>query len=288
MQKIVALLGLLAAAHVAAAQETRPASLFGRRPQPLGQPRPETRPASRPLAQPGGYCPTERSVDVVRVAADAIAAVQFGRYVWAMGQAQAPDYASYSQASTSTVTGRFGLKAGLNLANVTGVRDFDTKPVVGFAAGVMADFDLSDHFSFHPELLYSQKGAKTSVSDPSGASFSEDERVQYLDLPLLLRAKASGFFLEAGPQLGYLLAHKSEQVEVVPGLGSFPTTDNSTDGTRRLDVGYVVGLGYALPQGLEVGVRYNGGLADVQDPSTDPKLRNSVFQLQVGYLFGSK
>jgi hypothetical protein len=51
-------------------------------------------------------------------------------------------------------------------------------------------------------------------------------------------------------------------------------------------VGYVLGVGYQLPQGLEASLRYNGGFSDLQNPAGDPKLRNSVFQLQVGYLFG--
>lgn len=186
---------------------------------------------------------------------------------------------------SAPAAGRVGLKAGLNLATLAGTRFVDTKYVVGFSAGFMADFGLGEHFAFHPELLYSQKGAKGSYLAPSGAGLSEEERVHYLDLPLLLRARASGFFFEAGPQLGYLLAQKSTFTTTLPGFDPEISTVTGTDASRRLDVGYVLGLGYALPQGWEIGLRYNGGLADVQDPGADPKLRNSVFQLQAGYLF---
>ena len=200
--------------------------------------------------------------------------------------------ASYAQADiqTSSAPGaRFGIKAGVNFSDVAGAEsDKNIKGLTGLNAGLMADLPFSDRLSFHPELLFSQKGAKSTQADPSGASFTERERVSYLDLPLLLRLKANGFFLEAGPQLSYLVAQKSDFTEYAPSMGTYSYSSTDTDGTRRLDLGYVAGVGYQLPQGLEVGVRYNGGISDLSDPSASPTLRNSVFQLQVGYLFGGK
>ena len=174
---------------------------------------------------------------------------------------------------------RFGVKAGINLANVTGSDVKNNKNLVGAAVGVMADFSLSDLISLHPELLYSQKGVKLE-----NGSATAQSRFSYLDVPLLLRVKADGLFFEAGPQVGFLIAEKDEVN--IPGLGS--STSTSTNGTRKVDVGYIAGVGYQLPQGLELGVRYNGGISDLSDPSSGSKTRNSVFQLQVGYLFGGK
>lgn len=174
---------------------------------------------------------------------------------------------------------RFGLKAGASLANFVGKNTDNSKNLVGFVGGLMADFGFSDLISFHPELLYSQKGAKGESSGTSGQT-----RTSYLDVPLLLRVNADGPFFEAGPQVGFLLAQKSEYD--VAGVGSGSST--STDGTRKIDVGYIVGLGYRAPQGLEIGLRYNGGISDIRDPSGSDKIRNSVFQLQLGYLFGGQ
>lgn len=174
---------------------------------------------------------------------------------------------------------RLGVKAGANLANVSGDDTKEAKNLVGLAAGVMADFSFSDLISFHPELLYSQKGAKFE-----GTGITSQTRFSYLDLPLLLRVKADGLFFEAGPQVGFLLGQKSETT--ISGFGTI--TDTNTDGLRKFDVGYIAGVGYQLPQGLEFGVRYNGGISDLSDPSVGSKTRNSVFQFQVGYLFGGK
>ena len=174
---------------------------------------------------------------------------------------------------------RFGVKAGVSLANITGDGTSDSKNLVGATAGLMADFGFNDLISFHPELLYSQKGVKFE----SGGSTAK-VRLSYLDIPLLLRVKTQGLFFEAGPQVGFLLAQKNEVT--LSGYGS--NSNSSTDGTRKVDIGYIAGVGYQLPQGLEFGIRYNGGISDLADHSTDMKQRNSVFQLQVGYLFGGK
>jgi hypothetical protein len=299
MKNFVAALVLLAAAgaaRLAAAQDGRPSG-------PAASPRPvlrrmaEPRPATpyQPAAPAPRYYPAERPVELFDLATGVLATVQLARWVrnhpdellLPPGAYRQPaDQASARRPGLSDpAAGRFGIKVGLNLATVTGTQFVDTKYVWGFNAGFMADFGLSEHFTFHPELLYSQKGAKGSYLDFSGAGLSEEERTHYLDLPLLLRARASGFFVEAGPQLGYLLAQKSTFTTILPGFGPEVSTTTGTEGSRRLDVGYVLGLGYALPQGWEIGLRYNGGFTDVQDPSADPQLRNSVFQLQAGYLF---
>ena len=182
---------------------------------------------------------------------------------------------------------RFGVKAGVSLANVSGKNTKEAKNLVGATAGVMADFSFSDLISFHPELLYSQKGAKIESSS-TGFTQTGQIRTGYIDVPLLLRVKADGLFFEAGPQVGFLISKKSEQTVTIQGFGTRSSTNTSTNGTRKVDLGYIAGVGYQLPQGLEIGLRYNGGIFDLSDPSGGSKTRNSVFQLQLGYLFGGK
>ena len=176
---------------------------------------------------------------------------------------------------------RFGVKGGIGLASVTGgdtPSGVSKKNLVTAQAGLMADFGFSDLISFHPELLYSQKGVRYEF----GSDYAQ-ARLSYLDLPLLLRVNADGLFFEAGPQVGFLIGRKDEFKS-----GSLTATSTKTDGTRKVDVGYIAGVGYQLSSGLEFGVRYNGGISDLSDPSGSTKERNSVFQFQVGYLFGGK
>ena len=177
---------------------------------------------------------------------------------------------------------RFGVKAGVGLASTTGdgVPDYTRKSLVVPQAGFMADIGFSDLLSFHSELLYSQKGVRYENS-----SVYSQKRLSYLDLPLLLRVNADGLFFEAGPQVGFLIGRKYETNLFGPTY-----TSTSTDGTRKVDVGYIAGVGYQLSSGLELGVRYNGGISNIDDnnASGSSKIRNSVFQFQLGYLFGGK
>lgn len=208
--------------------------------------------------------------------------------------------ASAAQAQES----RVGIKAGVGLSNLTGndANNFNNR--FGFQAGIMADIKLTSLLAFHPELLYSQKGAKIEGSGSyanGGVLYAVSQsgklRLNYLDLPLLLRLKAAGAFFELGPQVGLLLSRQLDntattEITYAGGTGSSFTTQNvsnsSTDGARKLDIGYVLGVGYRLPQGLELGLRYNGGLAKLAEGDSAPKIYNSVFQFQVGYLFGAQ
>jgi hypothetical protein len=199
---------------------------------------------------------------------------------------------------------RVGIKAGVGLSTLTGNDANNFKNQFGFQAGIMADIPLTSLLAFHPELLYSQKGAKIGGSGSYAAggalyAVSQDGKLRlgYLDLPLLLRLKAAGAFFELGPQVGLLLSRQLDntattEITYAGGTGSSITRQNvsnsSTDGARKLDIGYVLGVGYRLPQGLELGLRYNGGLAKLAEGDSAPKIYNSVFQFQVGYLFGGQ
>ena len=178
---------------------------------------------------------------------------------------------------------RYGLKAGVSLAHLTGFSE-GTRNRVGATAGLMADAALSEKLSLHPELLFSQKGQRFEGSGPGGFTSTDLFRLNYLDLPVLLRLKFGSFFAEAGPQAGYLLsANSSHTQSPLP----YSTSSSTTEGLRRLDVGYVLGAGYQLLGRWEVSARYNGGLLSVYSGGSGAVV-NSVFQFQVGYLFGGE
>ena len=180
---------------------------------------------------------------------------------------------------------RYGLKAGVSLARLTNYNFVGVRNQVGATAGLMADAALSEKLSLHPELLFSQKGLRVDESGPGGFSSSFQIRSNYLDLPVLLRLKFGTFFAEAGPQAGYLLTLKRTETNNFSNVPA--TTSNSTNGARRLDLGFVVGLGYQLLGRWELGARYNGGILGVNSGSFGTSQpRNSVVQFQAGYLFG--
>lgn len=181
---------------------------------------------------------------------------------------------------------RFGVKGGVNLSNYSGLTDEQKKfseNLINANGGVMMNAPITDDgfFSIQPELLYSGKGIKFE-----GDGFESEDRMHYVDLPILGKINADGFIFEAGPQIGYMVSRKGTLT-----AGGVTAEDSDFSGVNRFDFGYVAGVGYELESGLGFGIRYNGGLLKVSkevagQPQSDAK--NSVFQFQVGYLFGGK
>lgn len=171
---------------------------------------------------------------------------------------------------------RLGLKAGANLSRYAGEGTENFDNLVGLHGGLVLNAPVSSDqfFSIQPELLYVQKGSKVMQS---GINTVFTSRLHYLDLPILARIHTGGFFVEAGPQLGYLLSQE----------GRFTGAAQSVT-YQRLDFGYIAGVGYQLKSGPNAGLRFNGGLSDLFDEviggTVNP--RNSSFQAYVGYLFG--
>jgi hypothetical protein len=170
-----------------------------------------------------------------------------------------------------------GIKAGPSYASFVGKDAGERDGLFGFHAGVFANIGLSNMVAFQPELLYSQKGAKLANATDFRTRFS------YLDVPLAFHVNADGLFFEAGPQVGFLLAAKSEAGNAAVDV---------KDATNSVDFGYLAGLGYQRKTGLGIGLRYNGGFTNVPKALTvgnvtvQNRLRNSVFQLYLTYSFG--
>lgn len=175
-----------------------------------------------------------------------------------------------------------GVKAGASLTNfvgadtkINGANGFDYR--FGFHAGVFANIGFARLLAFQPELLYSQKGAKFSGNNDASI------RLHYIDVPLAFHVNTDGFFFEAGPQVGFMVAAKSQ-------LGS--VSKDIKDAYKSVDFGYLAGLGYQLKHGPGVGLRYNGAFTncykEVQLGSSttfQQRTRNSAFQLYVTYSF---
>lgn len=160
---------------------------------------------------------------------------------------------------------KFGAKGGFNFASVNGTDTKGKEVVTSFNLGVLSEIPVSSHFSFQPELMYSGQGF--SFMDQTIA-------LSYINVPLMGKYYvAKGFSVEAGPQLGFLFSAKNEEADVKDSFKSF-------------DFGVNFGLGYQLKNGLNFGARYHQGLIDIQEGANSPgSMKNSVYQLSVGYFF---
>jgi hypothetical protein len=162
----------------------------------------------------------------------------------------------------------FGAKAGLNLSTVTGTAIVDPKLYTSFHIGGFANFQINENFMVQPEVLYSGKGAKSA--DQGTFKYG------YINVPVLLQYKtASGFFLEAGPQIGLLISAKRKYTN--------GTTDIK-ESTKSTDYSFVGGIGYKSAIGIGVGARYDFGFFNISDAGI---IRNKTIMLSIFYTFGS-
>ncbi len=160
-----------------------------------------------------------------------------------------------------------GIKAGANFSNFTG-GDFDAvkkKAIVGFHGGGFLNFSFGA-LSLQPEVLVSTQGARID-----SANKSYDWKVTYATIPVILKYRtATGFYLEAGPQVGFKL---SENV----------SDETIEDFAKGLDLSAAAGLGFQTKGGLGIGARYLVGLSKVGDfdppKGIDPDFKNSVIQV---------
>jgi len=196
---------------------------------------------------------------------------------------------------------RFGLKAGGTLSNLSGdlANQDQYKNRVGFHGGAMLNLGLlaDDVLALQLEGLYSQKGFK--YADQQVTVFGNTirntgtVRYDYIDVPLLLRVKASNVFFEAGPQYSYLLNISTDRTQTFNGSvtnAASGTADLSR--TKRSELGYAAGLGFQSDGGFLLGLRYNGAFTDfAKDGYSGNEFRNarhSTFQAYVGVLLGGK
>lgn len=169
---------------------------------------------------------------------------------------------------------KFGVKAGVNFASITGDFTDDLDGRTGFHVGGVAEIMISDQFSFQPELLYTAKGAKFTEE-----GVDVDIKYDYINLPLMAKYYvAENFSIEAGPQIGFLASAKFEA-----GSESLDVKDE----TSGIDFGLGIGVGYKLESGLNFAARYSLGLSNTNDfeGSDDFNQKNSVIQLSVGFMF---
>ena len=184
---------------------------------------------------------------------------------------------------------KYGAKAGLNFANLTGdVEDASMK--IGFNLGGFAEIKISDKFSVQPELLYSTQGAKFEGSDEE-SSFESKFNLSYLNIPIMAKYYVSEkFSLEAGPQIGLLLSAKAKSEVTTSFEGESVTVSAEADIKEEfesIDFGFNLGAGYDFSEKVFAGLRYNVGLSNIAktEAGDDYKVSNSVISLSVGYRF---
>ena len=174
------------------------------------------------------------------------------------------------------VSTKLGVKAGLNVANVSvEPQGFEKGSRLGFHGGLLAHIHVSPAFGIQPEVLYSNQG----FEDKSNAS---EWKLNYLNVPVMFQYMFdNGFRIQAGPQVGFLLDGK-----VADNYGEGADLDISPD-LKKVDASVGVGLGYLSYSGLGIEGRYNHGLSNINAAGAN-KLQNRVFQVSLFYMLDNQ
>jgi Outer membrane protein beta-barrel domain len=165
----------------------------------------------------------------------------------------------------------WGIKGGINVANIDIQNGSDPDARVGIHLGGLAHIHLSEHFALQPELMYSNQGAERSTNN---AEFKT--KLHYINIPVLLQfMTGSGFRVQTGPQLGVLMGAKYKVNDVETDID---------DNYETPDFSWSFGASYVTRKGLGFDARYNHGITNINDAPGD-KYTNRVFQFGVFYQF---
>ncbi|MDX5420330.1 MAG: PorT family protein [Hymenobacteraceae bacterium] len=191
---------------------------------------------------------------------------------------------------------RYGVKAGGGFSTAVGedAPSDQINHLAGIHGAFVFSYEFASRLAVQPELHYSRKGFVYDSyirNTASGTALTGDLRLDYIELPLMIKLQKAALFVEAGPYMGYLL-NVGNEVNVVssdPAIDPpivFERQDFSRDDFNSFDVGYAVGGGLMLETGFFLNVRNTGSLRPF--PKDDVTQRNLVWQLSIGYLIPAR
>ena len=171
------------------------------------------------------------------------------------------------------------LKGGVNVANVYGDVAGNHGSLLGFHAGMLAEFSVNSKVDIQPELVYSMQGYRDE-GNSGGATIIATTTYHYLNVPVIAKYHLTeDISVEFGPQLGFMIGGTSR---VEGGSNSFSAELNLND-FNRASIAAVLGAEYQHESGFIFTARYNYGLTDINKNET-VIIRNGVIQLSVGYI----
>ena len=156
----------------------------------------------------------------------------------------------------------FSIRGGVNLASLSGDDVVDTDNVTGYYVGPAFDLNLGV-VNLDIALLYGRRGGKFSSTQSS-------VKLDYIDLPVLLKFNLGPIILEAGPYAAMLLNASNGGIDV-------------GDMVDNADFGLMAIGGVALGD-LVFELTYTKGLSDVWKDELI-NLKNGSFSFGLRYCF---
>ena len=183
---------------------------------------------------------------------------------------------------------QFGIKAGLNFANVTKASSINNSSRSGFNLGLFFGSSPKKIISSKTELIFSRQGYNYKTNNNTG-----NVNLDYIMLPQYMCINITKYFqIYLGGQMAFLINAKVDSSN-----GSSSSSGNSIlDLYNRFDYGYGGGVEIHPVSGLLIGARANISLGNLYQtptsgnpqPSFVPKVdvKNNLFQIYAGWSFG--
>ncbi len=218
-------------------------------------------------------------------------------------------------------TTSIGLKAGLSLPELRGGTNEVSKGYTSRlapVAGLQITWQLQKTFSVQAELNYAGQGGKREgmqpITDPPPGlpalppgtyyygRFNNEARINYLELPILMKWNFSDIYLDAGPYLGFRVSantitsgsshiymDKGGTTAITPQPVDFDATTNIKNDINAFNVGICAGGGLSRKAGpgqLFFDARFNYGLRNIQkDTDKNGKSHTGGVFITAGYSF---
>lgn len=189
----------------------------------------------------------------------------------------------------------FGVRAGMNVANVGGDED-DAKSKIGFFGGLGVDFNIVNSLSINSGLFFTQKGCKTDdiAMDIEGYPMDANARftMNFIELPVYLSYRLplnleSSLQVFFGPYFDYGVYGKATADVKFKGEFHGEKVSQSMDlfdddyDFKRFHVGLGLGAAYTWSR-FSVGLSYQWGMTEVV---ADAESYWNNFNISVGYNF---
>ncbi len=169
----------------------------------------------------------------------------------------------------------FGGKIGANMTKIDGQK-FSESYKLNYQLGFFGEIDFTKDWGIQPELLFSQTTSKVDsgfnsvYQNAAGSLLKKDVKLNYLNIPVLLRINAGKFLtFHVGPQFSILVNDDENLLQ------------NGKDAFKKGDLAGVVGAQINISK-LRIYGRYNFGLANISDVDNPNKWKNQQLQLGVG------
>lgn len=193
-----------------------------------------------------------------------------------------------------------GIRAGVTSSNISGDAVNNLKSIIdlskgmittnsrqGFYAGGYLVIAASDVILIEPAIYYSQKGYEMKGAldikgmGLLGANAKSSLKIQYIDVPVVVKAKVGGLQIFAGPQFSYLL---NANMKTTAGILGFNLLNNNIDATsqfNKTDFALTGGVEFELTPSIHVIASYDYGLSKL-DANRNISSYNRSFKLGIG------